>query len=118
MVRSLKFGLLFLGVFLVSGCNGGGASSGVDSSRISSIIRGDPMLDASPDASPIQSYSALGVETDPSMFSMVELDSVENVSTSSANVKLAKIHNPEPLTLFLLGGGVLGTAVLRKRKIK
>ena len=89
--RLLNFLLLSVILPLFSGCNGGGGSAG-STSMVGSLFGASS-----------SGGSTLASSSGP-------------VGTDGGGAALASIHNPEPTTMLLVGGGVMAMAYLRKRK--
>ena len=91
IVRTLNF-LMVTALPLLSGCNGGGGGGGA-------VVGG--LFGASSDGG-----STLGGLS----------DGGAGVGGAVGGASLASIHNPEPTTMLLVGGGMMAIAYFRNRQ--
>ncbi len=99
MLHKLQVSILIvIAMFCLGGClssggsdGGSSISSGAESSSTSSILSTVPGLGVVPNQTPSPAVSTAPITT---------------------------FHNPEPLTIALFGGGLLGYALLKRRKKK
>ena len=91
IINSIEKPVLLFAVLLLAGCQGGGGGEGPS---IGSLLETDQ-------GPVVQEF----VKTD-------------GGPTDETITQLAKVHNPEPATMVLMGSGMLAVGYLRRRKQK